>query len=88
MVLEKLFFTDILVWEFESLNFPCPVSVLVMYVFICLMCTVIQNKEHHYSLFLVLYSCFVAAVPDPPHADLWDRMETIPLCFDVGSVYV
>ena len=31
MLLEKLFITDILVWEFESLNFPCPVSVLVMY---------------------------------------------------------
>jgi len=52
------------------------------------MCTVIQNKEHRYSLFLLLYSSFVTAVPDLSHADLWDRMETIPLCFDVGSVYV
>jgi len=30
MFLVNIFIADILVWEFESLNFPCPVSVLVM----------------------------------------------------------
>jgi len=50
--------------------------------------TVIQNKEHCYSVSLSLYSSFVTPVPDLSRADLWGRMETIPLCFFVGSVYV